>query len=208
VAGIVDAINVVLDLSFFPLLDRAEAGLVSDAEANAFDSTVALGGLAQFVLLVGTAIAFLAWLSRIVENIPRLGGGQPLASPRAAIGWWFVPFANLVQPFRIVADAYRRLAPAKPAPGLWLVTLWWLLWVVGNLVGNVALRVVLQENPTIADLRREFLAYAVSDVLTAVAAALAVVMVRRMQRWADDRAATASGLPMPNTLVVPPAAGA
>jgi uncharacterized protein DUF4328 len=208
VAGIVDAINVVLDLSFFPLLDRAEAGLVSDAEANAFDSIFGMSGVAQAAVILATAVAFLAWLSRIVENIPLLGGGQPLASPRAAIGWWFVPFANLVQPFRIVADAYRRLATAQPAPGLWLVTLWWLLWIVGNLVSNVALRVVLQENPTIADLRLEFLAYAVSDVLTAVAAVLAVIVVRRMQRWADDRAATASGLPVPNTLVVPPAAGA
>jgi uncharacterized protein DUF4328 len=208
VAGIVDAINVVLDLSFFPLLDRAEAGLVNDAEANAFDSIFGMSGLAQAAVILATAVAFLAWLSRIVENIPLLGGGQPLTSPRAAIGWWFVPFANLVQPFRIVADAYRRLAAAQPAPGLWLVTLWWLLWIVGNLVSNVALRVVLQENPTIADLRLEFLAYAVSDVLTAVAAVLAVIMIRRMQRWANDRAATASGLPVPNTLVVPPAAGA
>jgi hypothetical protein len=187
-------------VSFFPLLDRAEAGLVTDAEATAFDSAVALAGLVQAVVYVATAIAFLAWLSRIVENIPALGAGVPLKSPRASIGWWFVPLANLVQPYRIVRDAYDRLAPVRPAPGGAIVVTWWLLWVIGNWASNLALRVLLQENPTIADLRGQFLAYAASDLLTVLAAVLAVIVVRRIQRWADARAVSGPGTAVPNTL--------
>lgn len=58
------------------------------------------------------AVAPLAWLSRLVENIPALGGGTPTSSPRGAIGWWFVAIAILCRPDRIAADARRRLAPS------------------------------------------------------------------------------------------------
>ena len=96
-----------------------------------------LAGLDSFYLLaiIASAVAVLAWLSRAVENVPALGGGMPLHSPRGAIGWWFVPIANLFVPYQIVADLWRRMGAGTG--GVSLVVAWWVLWIVGNLGGRV-----------------------------------------------------------------------
>ena len=107
-----------------------------------------LGNLGTGAYLLSGA-AFLAWLSRVVENLPALGGGTPMVSPRAAIGWWFAPLANLFQPFRIVADAWRRLALAPHERGISVLVLWWVLWIGGAiasfLIGAMAVPQTLDE---------------------------------------------------------------
>jgi hypothetical protein len=132
-----------------------------------------------------------------VENVPALGGGTPSVSPRAAIGWWFVPVANLVKPYRIVADVYDRLAAIRPAAGRPAVPAWWLLWIAGSLTNNLA-RLLFLEVSTVADLRRQYALYAASDLFSVLAAVLAIVVVRRIQGWANARAAAGPNAPVPN----------
>ena len=187
-AGGVDFANLLGDLVGLRVTDAIEAGTITQLEAEAFDLAFAAVGLVQTAVYLSTAFAFLAWLSRIVENVPALGARKPSVSPRAAIGWWFVPFANLIKPYLIVRDVHDRLAPAEARPGRALVRSWWLVWLAGNILSNVALRVVLGEPDTVDDLRLEFGLFAASDAATTVAAVLAVLLVRRIQNWADSRA--------------------
>jgi hypothetical protein len=88
--------------------------------------------------IISSAIAFWAWLTRAITNTPVLGGGTPEFSPRAAVGWWFVPIANLVQGYRMVADLWRRMAVSPDAQGTGQVLAWWLLWIGGTLVSRGA----------------------------------------------------------------------
>lgn len=188
-AGAVDFVNLLTDLVGLRVTDAIEAGTITQVEAEAFDLAFAAVGLVQTSVYLAAAFTFLAWLSRIVENVPALGAGKPSVSPRAAIGWWFVPFANLIKPYLIVGDVHDRLAPGQARPGRALVRSWWLVWLAGNILSNVALRVVLGEPDTVDDLRLEFGLFAASDAATTVAAVLAVLLVRRIQNWADSRAA-------------------
>ncbi len=100
------------------------------------------GGGAAGILTVAAVIsgaaflvsiaAFLAWLSRSVENAAALGDPPPPHTPRGAILWWFVPLANVFIPYRVVADLAWRAGVERR-----LVWAWWALWLVPVVAGGV-----------------------------------------------------------------------
>jgi hypothetical protein len=190
IAGAISLIAALQDVSGFAIVDRAEAGTLTVAEADAFDAAFGAMGLLQLGSVILCAIAFLAWLSRSVDNVPGLRGGTPVATPAWSIGWWFVPFANLVKPYQVVADLYRRMAPAERI-GSGIVLAWWLLWILNNIVTQIAGR--LWGGDTIDSLRTGLSLWVASDLGDVVTAALAILIVVRIQDWADAREAAPPG---------------
>jgi hypothetical protein len=183
------------------LADRYAAGAASDAEVTRFVSTVVgLGGW-SVLLELGTAICFLAWLSRSVDNAPPLGVGTPSVSPRWAIGWWFIPLANLVMPYRVVRELYERLGDTRRGSGGGVVLGWWLTYVgAGILSSLVALASEALTSPA------AFVIPAVAEGLLAGSAILCVLIVREVEDRQRGRAAALGPLlPLPGT---PPGATA
>lgn len=187
VAGALGAVAFLHDLTGFGILDAAAAGTLTDADADAFDSLFATIGQAQLVAYVTCAVAFLAWLSRSVDNVERLAGGKPAFTPRMSIAWWFIPFANFVMPYQVVADLYRRMAPVERISTL-IVLGWWVFFLGGNIMSNIAGRVWIGGND-LASLQTGLQLYAISDLADPIAAILAIRIVLSIQRWADARAA-------------------
>ncbi|MCU0506001.1 MAG: DUF4328 domain-containing protein [Chloroflexi bacterium] len=183
--ALADLIAIRLDLGGVVLMAEAEAGTLTEETAVAFDQLHAAVGLLQTGLLVASAVAFLAWLSRVVDNVPPLTGRTPQRGPRAAIGWWFVPVATLVVPFMIVSDTARRLRPTSDGMGL-VLPAWWALWLATS---NLGILLVRMPTDTIDDLRTAYLTFALTDLLDAIAALLLVVVVWRIERWSRARAA-------------------
>ncbi len=106
---------------------------------------------------------------------PPADGRTPRRGPRAAIGWWFVPFANSVVPYQITADAVRRLRPDRDDGTERLLLPWWIVWVAASLVGGVLWRL---PSDTLEALRQTFILTAVSD-------------------WGERRRRDPAGLPHP-----------
>jgi hypothetical protein len=62
------------------------------------------------------------------------------------VGWYFVPFANLIKPYQAMrelwhasmgtADVYSEEAPSR-------IKLWWAFWIIGNIVSNISERIAL-----------------------------------------------------------------
>lgn len=142
-------------------------------------------GIGQVVTLIGSGLSFVAWQSRTVDNIPALGLGTPVQTPRWSIGWWFVPIANLFKPYESVLDLARRMAPTG-VDRRGLVLSWWLLFigydVVSTIYGYVPAETadewVLSGAVGIA-----------SSLLGIVAAFLGIRVIRAVQRDADVVAA-------------------
>ena len=65
------------------------------------------------------------WLSRVVANIPALGGGWPHETPRFAFLSTLVPGPNLYWATSTIREAITSLS-AKGNVGLGLITAWWL----------------------------------------------------------------------------------
>ncbi len=183
----VAVITVVVDVMGLSLMDSVAAGTATTAEAESYDALNGNVALLYFLVYVASAVAYVAWLSRGVENAPALGAGIPPRSPRGAIGWWFVPFANFWIPCTIVRDLHGRLgAPGAPTQRGLLMS-WWIMWLVISFVGNVAGRLWVGAD-TVDSLRSAMGIDLVSAGLDAIAAILALLVVRSIQAREDGRA--------------------
>ncbi|MFI5200460.1 MAG: DUF4328 domain-containing protein [Candidatus Limnocylindrales bacterium] len=172
------------ELRGLSLLDQSH--VVSTLDLDQWELAVSKANELHLGTLIAAAIAVLAWLSRVVDNTPRLGGGEPAASPRASIIWWFVPVASQIKPYQIVADVWRRLSTSPAELRLSVVRAWWILWVVGGLVDYVILW--LPAPTTLADARVELEADALALGMQALAGVLLVAIIREVERRADLRA--------------------
>ncbi len=99
----------------------------------------------QVLAMIGIAPLFIWWMQRAVGNLPALGSNGQQFSPGWAIGWWFIPFANLVQPVRVLLEAWRgsatrtQLEPDESwnsRPNDPIIIVWWLACVAGWVASN------------------------------------------------------------------------
>lgn len=81
-------------------------------------------GLISLAVVVPTLLFFAAWLSRVVSNVPALGGGLPGTSPWRAFVNTLIPILNLRTVPGMVQDVLYRLDPK--AGGVFMVGIAWL----------------------------------------------------------------------------------
>jgi hypothetical protein len=185
VAGVVGVLAGVQDAGGLDVLYQAQAGTLADSEAAAWDASFSTTANTQLAVTVLTAVAYLAWLSRTVDNLQALTGRRPIATPRWSIIWWFIPIANLFKPFQIVNDLYRRTLPPGRR-GSSIVAAWWVFWVLNSLAIQAG-QYVWSSAVYLDTLELSLFLYLVGDVADFLAAVLAIVIVLRIQFWADWR---------------------
>jgi hypothetical protein len=171
------------ELRGLSLLDQSH--FVSTAEINQWELAVAKANELHLATLIAAAVALLAWLSRVVENTPLLGGGQPSVTPRASIIWWFVPVAGQIKPYLMVADLWRRLAASAREARPSILRAWWILWVVGGVLDYLIL--LLPAPATLAQAALELEADALAIALQAAAGVLLVIIIRETERRCQVR---------------------
>lgn len=182
-AGIgTDVIALVLGLEQLSLLRRLQGGEdIAEQALIAADGRYAGIGAVQALVFFATAIVWLMWTHRAYANQILIGCRKTRHSPGWAVGYWFIPFANLVQPYRGMAELWRRgrsrnstssMHASTPA----LIGWWWGLYLLGNVIG----RFVMVYSRNTSDLPSIATATQVTmfnDVLTIVTALLALKMI-------------------------------
>lgn len=132
ITGIVLLLSAFHYFSGFDLIRDAEAGSLTDSEATLFDQATQVYASLYVLAFIATAIAYLAWLSRTVDNVPKLTKKLPEVTPRWSIGWWFVPIANFLKPYQIVRDVNSLLATEITSAGNGIVFGWSRAWVASS----------------------------------------------------------------------------
>lgn len=102
--------------------------------------------IAQFLVFLVAGVMILRWIHRIVANAHAIADGLTI-SPGWAVGWYFVPVANLWKPFAAIREAWAvAVAPERwadiPAPAL--LRWWWGLWIATNIIDNLSFRLSLR----------------------------------------------------------------
>ena len=181
----------ILTFGVIGLLGDADPGSLAIGGAGGYVEVVAAWSLVNGVTVILAAVAFLAWQSRSVANVPWLGGGTPGISPGWSIGWWLVPFANMFMPYRSMADLERRTTFGAPRSRL--LGAWWVLFVACNAADGL-LSFAMTDTTSIDDARALIVVDVIALLGLATSGILGIAVVRGIQRASDARAA-ALGLP-------------
>jgi Domain of unknown function (DUF4328) len=140
-------------------------------------------------------VPFIVWTHRTYSNLEPLGATRLRFRPGWAIGGWLVPPFALWRPKQIVNDAWRasdRTLPANAAREEWaarstpfVMTAWWVLWVVGALAERFSLNFA---NSSVESARTTLAIRVGGGVCLAAAALLAVWVVGALTRRQQERA--------------------
>ena len=194
---VADTVGVLFGSLEFQLLSRVKAGeFVTDAELSASDSRQAAIGIVQIALYLVAAIFFLRWFRRAYRNLPALGTTYLRWSPGWSVGYWFIPIWNLVRPKQLANDIWRASDPERPASDgdAWrkanvpsLLAWWWGVFLLAGFVGRYAGRASSNASDIDAFLHSSR-ALIACDVLSVIAAVLAITVVRRTTARQEARA--------------------
>jgi hypothetical protein len=129
-------------LPFSTLETAAEwAGWV-DAENGGSDpwSTVALAILiVTFVVMIVTMILVAMWIYRAHAHLKFTRAQGPTMDPSWAIGWYFIPIANLVKPFDAMRQLWTRSGTREVTDGRTsILKFWWGAWILANIFSNAS----------------------------------------------------------------------
>ncbi len=97
--------------------------------------------------LVAAGVCYLMLIHRAAKNLRAFGRQGLEYTPGWVVGWFFVPFANLVRVPRVMMELWRGSDPAtdgyswRASASTPLIGVWWALWVIGNAISNVSARI-------------------------------------------------------------------
>jgi hypothetical protein len=196
--GILTVLNGLTALSAFAAAGSIESGgLLSGGGA----SVMMFSGVAVLSSVVGLAVivVYLIWIYRAYSNLRALNTGfLGKFTPGWAVGWWFIPFANLVMPYQVVRELYVNSAPAPTEngypqmPNASIVGLWWAAFI---LRGVLSWGSGLGGGRSISSLESTLYWAGVTEILAVIAGILCIVIVRRIDRNQEATAAANASPP-------------
>ena len=148
---------------------------------------------AWIAMRIITAITFLTWMYRASRNPQALGNEAQQYSPKMAVNWWFIPFANLLMPYQVMKELSASSAPntpeTEPSQGTKgkispLISPWWTTWICSGLVlcaGALATR-----DDTLEAARTLNTMNIIGDTISLVAAVLAILIVQKITSHQEE----------------------
>ncbi|MEZ6241594.1 MAG: DUF4328 domain-containing protein [Phycisphaerales bacterium] len=155
----------------------------------------ALIGIPSFFVWVATVICFCIWIVKASKNARALGAQGMQITPGWAAGWFFIPLANLVMPFKAVSEIWKASEPEPNAdPTAWKrvpatpVAVWWSLWVTSAIIGGISFQMGFGGAAGIAVLKTATYVQILGSVVSMLCAFAAVTVVRGIQFRQEHKA--------------------
>lgn len=111
--------------------------------AEAVDSLQSKIAWGQSAIILLAGVLVLVWIYRMNKNARALGAEGMKFTPGWAVGWYFIPIANLWKPYQALKEIWQ----ASAKPGDWaaqyrspLLPCWWGLWIVYTSLAQGAYR--------------------------------------------------------------------
>lgn len=184
---LIDAIAVLSGLSELWLLSDIESGTYDYdlmAAANLNDLRQRAVGVVQLVLYVVQAITVLPWIRLANKNVRLLGAKDMEFTPGWAIGWYFIPFANLWKPYQAMSEIWRASSGSpdwKSSETSGSLPGWWFAWLAANVLGRLSFQLTMKAQE-IPELRNASIATTAADVASIVLSILLLGVVKEIYR--------------------------
>jgi hypothetical protein len=159
-------------------------------------------GVVAGLISLSLIVLWLVWQHRAQSNLRALGAVGLRYSPGWAVGWWFIPVAFWVVPYRTVRELWQASSPGGGAvdwstrPVSPILRIWWGAWLVrwglaivsSSSTTNDAGQPLFRYTPQQLLHRVSWGIWA--DLAYAVAAILAALVVREIDRRQRARRST------------------
>jgi len=113
-----------------------------DPNLTVYNMAFAVLGIGAFVVYVLSVIFVCLWTFRAMKNLHTVKSRVVEVSPGWAVGWYFIPFANLWMPFKGMSQIWHGShdQAGMASPGAAGLNWWWALWIISNIVSNISIR--------------------------------------------------------------------
>lgn len=148
--------------------------------------------LASSLLTIITVIIFAMWIYRAAANVIAANITGFDFTPGWAVGWYFVPFANLLQPFLAMRQIWNasHFGGSDLDRGDPILTLWWTAWLTSNIAANISMQLAWRS--TSADMYEVSLYLGIaSSILSLVLFVVGMRLVERITEAQRDRLSSA-----------------
>ena len=191
-----DLANILVTFLEMQVLERYRRGEVaSDAEITRALDRSGFVGLVILVLFLVSGILWLVWQHRGHANLHAAGVDGLRFTPGWAVGWWFVPFANLVKPFQTVRELWKASdgSPRWRETKTWpVIGWWWSGYLLFNVLDGVASAYFADQAVTVDSLITGDKFSIAGDVGSIATAVLAIWIVRSVARRQEGLGAARS----------------
>ena len=147
---IIAVLNIVMLISEalqIGLLKRIQIGDFTNSEAESNDLRQGILAFIYLAFIITSIVTFILWFRRAYNNLHQLSTRMEYGEGWAA-GAWFVPFMNLVRPYKIMKELYvtsnkiliEKVDNYKPLISTSIVGLWWTIYIGANMFSNFATR--------------------------------------------------------------------
>ena len=152
-------------------------------------------GAIRFVEIVTVIIVFAIWIYRANYNARQLGAEGMEFTPGWAVGWYFVPLANLWMPYMAMKEIWK----ASAAPANWqdqprgsILPWWWGFFLISNILNQSALRFAMRAK-TLDEIVASSTTSVVADAVDVVSSLIAIVLVGQIYRMQMAHRASPTG---------------
>jgi len=191
-----------LDLMHLPagIIGMYGLGILGGGEFNQdlVDISLMIRGLSaigQLFMFIYMAICFGMLMYRCAANARALRFTGFSHSPGWVVGWYYVPFAHLIMPYKAIVEVWQA-SKAKVEigsyPEWWdessglLIKAWWFFWIVGTITNNTASR--LTRSTYLVEVGMSMIPLA--SVLQVTSAILCIVFVYKLTNRQNSQAKT------------------
>ncbi len=184
--SLIAMISTVMEMQFFRAMEAGQYGygaeLTAAAESN--DLRQSIIGFTQVAVYTLAVIFVARWIYFSSKNVRLLGARHLTIRPGWAVGWYFVPIANLWKPYQAMKEIWQ--ASADPLD--WqrqgrssLLPIWWALWLITGFIEQGATRLVLRAE-TVDDWMRFDMIVIAAETLHIVLSVVFVMLIAEIAR--------------------------
>jgi hypothetical protein len=175
-----------ISLAFEPLTDDQELG--DNLMGAGMALLVFLLAILDILIYWTTAVFFCIWLYRAYGNLRAFNPwSRPDYSPGWAVGSFFIPFVNLVVPYRAVREVWQKSQPPDPllppsdTPASF--PLWWMFWLLALFAARISMRASFRDD--VPESTATMISI-VAGALSIVAAVFAYVVVDAIDKRQEE----------------------
>lgn len=166
--------------------------LLENPDPSSLEQLYLVALLVSSLLAIITVIIFAMWIYRAAANVIAANITGFDFTPGWAVGWYFVPFANLVQPFLAMRQIWNasHFGGSDLDRGDPILTLWWTAWLTSNITANISMQLAWRS--TSAEMYEVSLYLGIaSSILNLVLFVVGMRLVERITEAQRDRLSSA-----------------